>query len=93
MERFLSLGPRNLRQMSCQASRSETEGGVGVKDGIRHGVEYESCADCDGTGVNGHDCGEDTCCCLYPEDNVSCDYCQGAGVYEVVETKRKAGVE
>lgn len=39
------------------------------------------CDDCGGTGVNGHDCGEDTCCCLNPEENVECQRCGGAGHY------------
>lgn len=30
-------------------------------------------------GLTGHDCGEDTCCCLHPEDNVVCDICNGEG--------------
>lgn len=30
-------------------------------------------------GYVGHDCGEDTCCCLDPEDNMECDTCNGAG--------------
>lgn len=27
-----------------------------------------------------HDCGEDTCCCLDPEDDVPCEVCGGRGV-------------
>jgi hypothetical protein len=42
-------------------------------------VHWEDCDQCGGTGYNGHECGEDTCCCLYPEDNVTCDYCDGKG--------------
>lgn len=40
---------------------------------------WEECYACGGDGVSGHDCGEDCCCCLYPEDNVRCDICDGAG--------------
>jgi hypothetical protein len=40
---------------------------------------WEECDNCGGEGVSGHDCGEDCCCCLYPEDNVTCDFCDGAG--------------
>ncbi len=29
---------------------------------------WEDCDNCEG-GFSYHDCGEDTCCCLYPEDN------------------------
>jgi len=35
------------------------------------------CETCGGVGFLAHDCGEDTCCCLYPIDNVPCDICQG----------------
>jgi len=42
-------------------------------------VHWEDCDQCGGTGYNGHECGEDTCCCLDPEDNVTCDYCDGKG--------------
>ena len=46
-------------------------------------VHWEDCDQCGGSGYNGHECGEDTCCCLYPEDNVVCDYCDGEGGYYV----------
>lgn len=39
----------------------------------------EDCDGCGGTGYDGHDCGEDTCCCAYPDDNLPCDMCSGAG--------------
>ena len=39
-----------------------------------------SCWQCDG-GYVGHDCGEDVCCCLNPEDNERCDICNGEGAY------------
>lgn len=42
-------------------------------------LEYRTCEHCGGEGVSGHDCGEDTCCCLDPEDNIPCDYCDGTG--------------
>lgn len=41
--------------------------------------EMEDCPNCGGTGYSHHDCGEDTCCCLHPEDNVTCDRCEGKG--------------
>jgi len=41
--------------------------------------EWVYCWKCDGEGFDDHDCGEDTCCCLYPEDNVPCDICMGMG--------------
>lgn len=46
----------------------------------RHGEkEWCECWQCGGEGVDGHDCGEDCCCCLYPEDNMTCDICNGHG--------------
>lgn len=38
-----------------------------------------SCWNCGGEGVSGHDCGEDCCACLKPQDNVRCDICDGRG--------------
>jgi hypothetical protein len=40
------------------------------------------CSYCDEDGFSGHDCGEDTCCCFAPEDNVRCDVCRGRGYHE-----------
>ena len=40
--------------------------------------EWVECWNCD-DGYSGHDCGEDICCCLDPEDNVICDICRGKG--------------
>lgn len=42
-------------------------------------VEHVCCYNCGGDGYSHHDCGEDCCCCLYPEDNVVCDICRGRG--------------
>jgi hypothetical protein len=42
-------------------------------------VDYVECWSCGGAGFSHHDCGEDTCCCLHPEDNVVCDICDGKG--------------
>jgi len=41
--------------------------------------DYVDCWNCGGEGFSGHDCGEDTCCCLDPEDDVVCDICKGEG--------------
>lgn len=41
--------------------------------------EWEDCWNCGGSGYTHHDCGEDTCACLDPEDNVPCDVCGGKG--------------
>lgn len=43
-------------------------------------VDSELCDYCD-DGYDGHDCGEDCCCCLYPEENVLCQYCDGTGIW------------
>ncbi len=40
---------------------------------------WQECEYCGGEGLDGHDCGEDTCCCLDPEDNMTCDMCGGTG--------------
>lgn len=37
---------------------------------------WEDCEYCD-EGYDGHECGEDTCCCLYPEENMVCQICEG----------------
>jgi len=42
-------------------------------------IATESCEYCE-DGYSGHDCGEDTCCCLYPEDNIRCQHCNGKAV-------------
>jgi len=44
------------------------------------------CWNCGGEGTDGHDCGEDCCCCLHPEDNVRCDICDGKGGWLVCLT-------
>lgn len=43
-------------------------------------LEHKECEYCS-DGFSGHDCGEDTCCCLYPEDNIICDVCDGEGYW------------
>lgn len=42
-------------------------------------VDWEDCERCGGEGVSHHDCGEDTCACLDPEENVTCVPCEGRG--------------
>lgn len=37
------------------------------------------CGNCDEFGYSHHDCGEDTCCCVDPEPNVRCNWCEGEG--------------
>ena len=65
-----------------------TEQGEGVP-GAREGdicptcgccsLVWEECEQCGGEGVDGHDCGEDTCCCRDPEENIPCRECGGRG--------------
>ena len=42
-------------------------------------TERVECWDCSGEGYTHHDCGEDCCCCLDPEPNVTCGTCGGDG--------------
>ena len=39
--------------------------------------EWVECYNCDDDGMTDHDCGEDSCCCLEPWNNVQCDICNG----------------
>lgn len=48
-----------------------------------HAKWWADCWNCGGEGFSHHDCGEDCCCCLNPEDNVLCDICEGAGGFKV----------
>lgn len=43
---------------------------------------FIECESCEGTGMSGHDCGEDTCNCSNPEDNLWCLTCEGTGEIE-----------
>lgn len=60
--------PRDGREWEGRCARCGTEALSDICDG------------CGGDGVRGHDCGEDSCCCLSPEDNITCDICGGTGV-------------
>lgn len=53
------------------------------------GEPDEDCPNCGGTGYSYHNCGEDTCCCLEPEDNVVCDWCRGSGRCGPPRTERE----
>jgi len=50
------------------------------------GRAWRSCWNCGGEFYVDHDCGEDVCCCLYPEDNVVCDVCDGKGGWYLSES-------
>lgn len=41
---------------------------------------WQECDACGGEGLDGHDCGEDCCCCEDPDEpNVRCGVCSGSG--------------
>lgn len=61
------LPPRDGRQYDCQCARCGSS------------CYWQQCDQCGGEGLDGHDCGEDCCCCLNPEDNVVCQFCAGHG--------------
>lgn len=42
-------------------------------------LQWRTCWDCGGERYTHHDCGEDCCVCLEPEDSVRCDTCHGKG--------------
>lgn len=41
--------------------------------------EWIDCSKCGGTGLFGHECGEDCCACILPFENVECIECDGDG--------------
>jgi hypothetical protein len=43
-------------------------------------ADSEHCEHCE-NGFEGHDCGEDCCACLHPEDNIPCSFCGGAIIW------------
>lgn len=43
-------------------------------------ADWMECDTCGGEGLDGHDCGEDCCCCADPEEpNIPCGICCGQG--------------
>lgn len=60
------------------------DAGPSTKICEEHGQElmWANCGNCN-EGYTHHDCGEDCCNCLYPEDNVTCDICDGEGGFLV----------
>lgn len=61
--------PRDGDAWDCQCARCGSD------------LDHETCDVCGGDGVDGHECGEDCCCCLDPEENVVCDACGGRGSF------------
>lgn len=52
-------------------------------------MDFVECETCSGEGFDGHDCGEDTCCCLNPEENMACGICDGDGGWELCPKRCK----
>lgn len=50
-----------------------------TKDQLTELREWIECENCGASGFSGHDCGEDSCCCLRPEENDECTICRGEG--------------
>lgn len=46
-------------------------------------VTADDCETCGGEGLDGHDCGEDSCCCIDDGPNLDCSVCEGVGVFQV----------
>ena len=63
------LPPEDGRDWDCQCARCGSS------------VATEDCEMCGGEGLDGHDCGEDSCCCLDDSPNVRCEFCLGRGCY------------
>lgn len=59
------LPPEDGREWDCQCARCGSS------------CSREVCETCGGSGVDGHDCGEESCCCQWPEDNLRCETCLG----------------
>lgn len=59
--------PEDGREWECQCARCGSS------------LMRVQCDQCGGDGLDGHDCGEDCCCCLHPEDNQTCGMCRGEG--------------
>ncbi len=85
------MGEPRAESREPRAARPDTQHEVILRDlvAFRGGVFCERCRCCEmhwrecehcvGEGIDGHDCGEDTCCCLDPTDNMTCDVCMGNG--------------
>ncbi len=54
------------------------------------GAIWRICWDCGGERYTHHDCGEDTCMCLNPEDNVECETCEARGGWYLIQREASA---
>ena len=66
---WIGQHPNDGREYDCQCARCGSS------------LMFDECESCGGEGTAGHDCGEDCCACLHPEENIDCDYCNGEGHY------------
>lgn len=83
VDEYCSCGERVC--VSCKQECIERESRLGEFE------EWEVCDNCNGDGFVGHDCGEDTCCCLHPEENLKCSWCDGVGGWKPPEASRGEG--
>jgi hypothetical protein len=58
--------PADGRDWDCQCARCGSS------------CYYRDCWNCE-DGYSHHNCGDDCCCCAFPEPNVVCDICDGDG--------------
>ena len=63
------IGLRDGREWDCQCGRCGSS------------LDFDECEVCGGEGYDDHDCGEDSCCCAFPENNVRCEACAGRGAW------------
>lgn len=69
--------PDDGRRWDCQCARCGSS------------LFFDDCEACGGEGLDGHDCGEDCCCCADPEENVVCAYCGGKGSFPHCASSRE----
>ena len=70
--------PDGVTQGSFDAAHNEMDEPRDCCPRCGNAKEWRECYNCE-DGLSDHDCGEDCCCCLEPENNVRCDICEGSG--------------